>query len=71
MKDQNLLEINRFRGSNRKPIPINLNYDTDDIHITLTKKDLDRIFVWYNKGWTDIDKDKPLFEKLQKVYQGE
>lgn len=35
--------------------------------ISLTKKDIDRIFKWYDKGFTNIYEDKPLFDKLKKL----
>ena len=41
----------------------------DNIPISLTNKDLDLIFKWYDKGFTNIDEDKPLLDKLKEHYQ--
>lgn len=44
------------------------------INVKLSTKELDLLFKWYQKGFTDQDVDQPLFDKLKKVYdenQGE
>lgn len=38
------------------------------INVGLTKKDIGRIFTWYDKGFTNVDRDKPLHDRLRKVY---
>ena len=40
------------------------------MNIELTRKELELIFNWYYKGYTHIDNDKPLFDKLQQIYKG-
>jgi len=40
----------------------------DDIPIRLTKNDLNRIFRWYDKGFTNAEDDKPLLDRLKKIY---
>lgn len=40
----------------------------NDINIRLSKKELDLIFKWFGKGFTNLDEDKPLLDKLQKIY---
>ena len=43
-------------------------------NVQLSKKELELLFKWYQKGFTDQDVDQPLFEKLKKAYdedQGE
>jgi hypothetical protein len=40
----------------------------NDISIRLSKKELDLIFKWYGKGFTNIEEDRPLLDKLQKIY---
>ena len=44
---------------------------TDILHLYLTRKELGLIFKWYDKGYTHLDSDKPLLDKLQKIYQAE
>jgi hypothetical protein len=43
----------------------------DKINVSLTNKDLNRIFKWYDKGFTNIDEDSPLLKKLKKYYKEE
>jgi hypothetical protein len=38
------------------------------INVKLSKKDLDLIFKWYDKGFTHLDEDKPLRDRLKKIY---
>jgi hypothetical protein len=40
----------------------------DGISIRLTKNDLNRIFKWYDKGFTNSVDDKPLLDRLKKIY---
>ena len=39
------------------------------IDVKLSKKDLDLIFKWYDKGFTHLDEDKPLRDRLKKIYE--
>lgn len=39
-------------------------------HVYLSKKELELIFKWYDKGYTHADSDRPLYDKLIKVHQG-
>jgi len=38
------------------------------ISISLTTKECELIFKWYDKGFTNIEEDKPLLDKLKKQY---
>lgn len=40
----------------------------DETDIRLSKKDFDLIFKWYDKGFTNTEKDKPLLNRLKKTY---
>lgn len=44
-------------------------YSHKIIKISLSKDDLNRIFKWYDKGFTNIEEDRPLFDKLKRHYQ--
>lgn len=43
---------------------------TDILYVSLTRKELELIFKWYDKGYTHVDSDKPLYDKLRKIHQG-
>jgi hypothetical protein len=55
--------------------PSNLNritlsddaYIEEEYPITLTRKDIETILKWHDKGYTDINVDKPLFDKLKEI----
>lgn len=40
------------------------------INVELSRKELELIFTWYFKGYSHVDKDQPLYDKLQKIYKG-
>lgn len=49
---------------------IQIKDKTDILHVSLTRKELELIFKWYDKGYTHLDSDKPLLDKLRKIHQG-
>jgi hypothetical protein len=40
-------------------------------NVPLTKKEIELIFKWYDKGYTHADSDRPLFDKLKRISQGD
>jgi hypothetical protein len=41
-------------------------YIEEEYSITLTRKDIETILKWHDMGYTDVDVDKPLFDRLKK-----
>jgi hypothetical protein len=44
------------------------NNKSHTLNLHLTKKEMRLILKWYYKGYTHIDEDKPLFDKLKYIY---
>ena len=53
-----------------KKAPLRTNNFEDAHNIKLTDKDLNLIFKWYDKGFTNVEEDKPLLDRLKRIYQG-
>lgn len=60
--------MNKKNKKNKKDNTSNNIPDKTDIR--LSKKDFDLIFKWYDKGFTNIEEDKPLLDRLKKTYNG-